>query len=106
MVIGKLAPGATILEAENGQEAIETLKKNKPELIFMDVQMPVMDGIAATIEIRKNEIIDNAHVPIIALTAGALKTEEAVCRNAGMDDFLTKPIETAALQNILIKYLS
>ncbi|MEI7727892.1 MAG: response regulator, partial [Bacteroidota bacterium] len=75
-VIGKLVPGATIIATENGQEAVSALKKNKPTLIFMDVQMPMMDGIAATIEIRKHETTNNEHVPIIALTAGALKTEE------------------------------
>ena len=105
-VIGKLAPGAKILEAANGREAVEAVKKIRPTLVFMDVQMPVMDGIAATLEIRKAETFDNTHIPIIALTAGALKKEETICREAGMDDFLTKPIEPGALQNILKKFLS
>jgi len=104
-VLKKLLPGVEILEAVNGKEVLDILTRQKPSLILMDVNMPVLDGVSTTLEIRKNESPDIPKTPIIALTAGAMKEEKERCIAAGMDDFLTKPIDPAAIKSILIKYL-
>ena len=99
-------PNVKIIEAKNGKEALDAAKSKKPDLIFMDVQMPVMSGLEATMQIRNYEKGTERHVPIIALTAGAIKEEKEKCFNAGMDDFITKPIEQTLLLTILKKYLT
>ncbi len=89
--------------AENGQEALESLSSNYYDLVLMDMQMPVMGGVAATREIRRR--YPDIHLPIIALTANAMEEHRQQCKQAGMDDFLTKPIDKDALQQVLEKYL-
>jgi CheY-like chemotaxis protein len=69
----------------------------KVDAVFMDIQMPEMDGIAATREIRRLEAINGRRLPIFALTAHALKSDEEACFAAGMDLHLTKPLETEKL---------
>ena len=93
--------------AENGKEAVELITKNRYDLAFMDCQMPVMDGFAATTEIRKMESSrhDGFRQPIVALTANALEGDRERCINAGMDDYLSKPISTAELKMCLQKWL-
>ena len=100
-IVSKTIPTAKIIEAKNGKEALMLWSIKQPELILMDMQMPEMSGIEATIKIREQEQ-DNQHTPIIALTAGALKEEKEKCLNAGMDDFLTKPIEPEKLLKVII----
>gem|GEM_PF-269655 len=104
-VIRQMVPNAQIFEAKNGKLAYEFVLKRKPTLIFMDIQMPEMDGIETTIAIRDLEREDDHKIPIIALTAGAIKGEEEKCRNAGMNDFLTKPIIPEDLFQVLRKHL-
>ncbi len=104
-IILRIIPTAQILETKNGLEAFTTSSKKRCDIIFMDIQMPVMDGVKASIEIRKFEKISKRHTPIIALTAGALSDEEEHCINAGMDDFVTKPINLKIIENVLKKYL-
>lgn len=104
-IINKILPDILLLEAKNGQEATDMIKTKTPDLILMDIQMPGMDGIEATAQIRKFEQNTKRHIPIVALTAGALKEDEEKCLKAGMDDFLSKPIQTEALLNILKKHL-
>ena len=104
-LIGKMLPQARILEATNGLEAVELWKKEAPNLILMDMQMPEMDGVQATMAIRKSEETMNIHTPIIALTAGAMQEEKDKSLAAGMDDFLTKPIEPEKLIKTINKYL-
>ncbi|MFZ4547295.1 MAG: response regulator, partial [Bacteroidales bacterium] len=104
-LIRQMVPNVEILEATNGQEALDLFIIGKPALIFMDIQMPEMDGIEATMEIRRLEK-GNGHVPIVALTAGSIKGEEEKCMRAGMDSFLTKPIVQKELVLVLEKYLS
>lgn len=87
-----------ITEANNGQEAIDVLKKQTFDVILMDLQMPVMDGLDASRFIRRVLKLDT---PIIALTANAFKTEIEKCMKAGMNDYVTKPFE----ENILIAVL-
>ena len=98
-------PNVRILEAKNGREAVVTATSSKPDMIFMDIQMPVMSGIEATIEIRNFEKETDSHVPIVALTAGAIKEDREKCLNAGMDDFMTKPIDQNLMFLMLKKYL-
>lgn len=99
-----LLPNAIILEASNGQEALDLYFENKPDIILMDVQMPVLNGYEATLKIRSIE--KNERIPIIALTAGNILGEKEKCIDAGMDDFLTKPIVVDNLVEILKKYCS
>lgn len=82
--------GSQVTIANNGQEAIDILKIKKFDLIFMDCQMPIMDGYAATIEIRKTEK-NGQRTPIIALTAHAISSDSDLCSQCGMDDYLCKP---------------
>ncbi len=98
-------PNATIVEAYNGREALNILQTQTPNLIFMDVQMPIMGGIEATIEIRNSGRKEIKDIPIIALTAGATKVERDNCINAGMNDFITKPIKKEVMKEVLKKYL-
>ena len=101
-IVGKTIPSAEIIEAKNGKEAVVLWLIEQPNLILMDMQMPIMSGIEATMKIREHEKKNGEHVPIIALTAGALLEEKEKCLNAGMDDFLTKPIEPEKLIKVMI----
>ncbi|EOQ87894.1 PAS domain S-box protein [Leptospira yanagawae serovar Saopaulo str. Sao Paulo = ATCC 700523] len=103
-MILKYIPNAKILEAENGKDAVQMAKEFQPHLIFMDVQMPEMDGLEASIEIRKQK--PKQQIPIVALTAGALYEERKKCFEVGMDHFLTKPIDILALNQVLYHYLN
>lgn len=94
--------GCTVEIANNGAEAIVACQQTHFDMVLMDLQMPVMDGIAATGKIRELETLN--HVPIIALTANAMTGDRERCEAAGMDDYLTKPIEVPRLQEILRKF--
>jgi len=99
--------GITVDVANNGLESFEKRKSNDYDLLFMDIQMPVMDGIEATHEIldyEEDELVP--HIPIVALTANALKGDRERFLNEGMDEYITKPIETSELLYILNKFLS
>ncbi len=87
--------------AVNGAEALEAVRRKQYDLVFMDCQMPVMDGMEATRRIRAREQQSGRHLPVIAMTASALPEEEAKCRAAGMDRFITKPVPLADLASIL-----
>jgi two-component system sensor histidine kinase/response regulator len=88
----------------NGREAVAAWESGKYDLILMDCQMPEMDGYEATREIRRREPA-NEHIPIVALTAHAMKGADEQCREAGMDDHLTKPIDREAMDRCLRRYL-
>lgn len=105
-IIARIVPGAELIEAKNGLEAIAGYEKHLPDLILMDVQMPEMNGIEATRKIRQIEQQKGKHIPIVALTAGAFKEEQERCLAAGMDDFLTKPVETMKINQLLNKYFT
>ncbi len=98
--------GFEISLAHNGAEALEITRTQSFDIIFMDCHMPKMDGYVATSQIRKREIESHsAHTPIIALTADAMKDNKDRCHNAGMDDFITKPITKEQLLGSLGKWL-
>ena len=106
-LIRQMIPNVIIYEARNGKEAYEKTISKKPNLIIMDIQMPEMSGIEATAAIRNYEYgRGNSRIPIVALTAGAVKGEREKCLEAGMDDFLTKPLEHQRLHKILSKHLT
>jgi CheY-like chemotaxis protein len=100
--------GLTVSLAGDGQQCLDVLLPGtlQPDLILMDVQMPVMGGIVATERIRAWEAAgQRRRLPIVALTAGAFEEDRQRCLNAGMDDFLTKPIAIHALPGLLSKWL-
>jgi len=103
IVIGLLdGSDIEIVVANNGEEAIAKYNKDRDfDLILMDMQMPVMDGVTATKIIREKD----KNIPIIALTANAMKSDIEVTKNAGMNDHLTKPIEVNKLYKTLLKYI-
>ncbi|HVA00254.1 MAG TPA: PAS domain S-box protein [Terriglobia bacterium] len=84
--------GLSVTAAGNGKEALAALEKQSFDLVLMDIQMPEMDGFEATARIREKEKTTGARLPIIALTAYAMKGDEERCRAAGMDDYIAKPI--------------
>ncbi len=93
--------GHSVAVAEDGQQTLELLARESFDLVLMDVEMPVMDGLAATIAIRQGEKKTGAHVPIIAMTAHAMKGDRERCLEAGMDDYVSKPIRAQQLFNAL-----
>jgi len=99
-----LTPDAKLTEVVNGLEALEECKKKNFSLILMDVQMPVMNGIEATQQIRLLQGYEN--VPIIGVTAGNVLGEKEKCLESGMNDFLPKPLRQADLLEMLKKYIA
>jgi len=92
--------------AENGKEAIDRLQDEKFDLVLMDCQMPEMDGFEATRTWREQEqLSDNAHMPIIAMTANVMEGDRERCLASGMDDYLGKPVRQAELADILQRWL-
>jgi hypothetical protein len=90
--------------AEDGVQAVELVARNTYDLILMDMQMPNLDGVDATLEIRK--LPNGGKVPILAMTANAFSDDKARCFKAGMNDFITKPTTPEVLFATLLKWLS
>lgn len=95
--------GMRVDTADDGQLALECMNRAAYDLIFMDMQMPVMDGVTATREIRRNPAW--ATIPIIAITANAMQQDRQVCLDVGMNDFIAKPIVPDQLEAILLKWI-
>lgn len=93
----------TVITAENGQQAIDLLEQNPVDLVLMDMQMPILDGVSATQQIRRNPKWEK--LPIIAMTANAMQSDVNRCLNAGMNSHLAKPINVHNLYQTLIEYL-
>jgi len=105
-LVKKLIPDAVVIEAINGREAIDRFQHDKFDLIFMDIQMPVLDGYSASREIRRIETASaTTRTPIVALTASAVKGEYEKCIAAGMDEFITKPVDPHHFTRIFQTYL-
>jgi CheY-like chemotaxis protein len=102
-LLKSILPGSTILEASDGKKAIKLYKKEKLDLILMDIQMPHKNGYETTAEIKQLKKYNN--IPIIALTAGIMLGEKEKCLESGMDDYISKPIIRANLEKVLFKWL-
>jgi CheY-like chemotaxis protein len=102
--------GHQVILARNGREALAALERESFDLVFMDVQMPEMDGLEAAAAIRKKEKSTGGHVPIVAMTAGAMQGDRDRCLDAGMDEYVSKPITErelmAAIQRTLPRSVS
>ena len=102
-LVKRIISNCIIFEAKDGNEAVELYKKEQPDVILMDIQMPIMNGYEAATEIRKIPKYQN--VPIIALTAGILNGEREKCLEYGMNDYLSKPILAKDLQEMIQKWV-
>jgi two-component system CheB/CheR fusion protein len=93
--------------ADNGQAALEKLAQNTYDLVFMDCQMPVLDGYAATqaLRQRESENTQNTHTIVVGLTAYAMTEDRERCLAVGMDDYLTKPLKIHDLSAVLQKWI-
>jgi len=100
-ILGKFR--ARVETAQNGQEAVDFMKMGRFDLVLMDMQMPVMDGVTATKHIRKMSDIEQPL--IVAMTANVMQEDRDACLNAGMNDFITKPIKVDVLRKYLQKWL-
>jgi len=100
--------GHQVSVARNGRAALAAIEKERYDLVLMDVQMPEMDGLEVTVAVRKQEKerADGSHQAIVALTAHAMKGDRELCRAAGMDGYLTKPIRPQELDGLLEHYLA
>jgi PAS domain S-box-containing protein len=103
-LVNRIVPNAIILEARDGQEGVEQFEINYPDLILMDIQMPIKNGYEATVEIRK--LNTGKKIPIIALTAGIMVGEKDKCLEYGMNDYVSKPIIEDDLASIIHKWLT
>jgi PAS domain S-box-containing protein len=102
-IISDILPDASLFEAVNGSEAVDSYTNLQPDIVFMDIQMPVMNGLEATTAIRKIE--KNKRIPIIALTAGTNNEERERCMVCGMDDFVAKPFLSNTIFQVIDKWL-
>ena len=96
------AGGATVDTAEDGQQAVERLRVQRFDLVLMDMQMPVMDGLEATRRIR--EPPGSARLPVLAMTANAMAADRERCLQTGMDEVLTKPIDRSLLLDMVAQW--
>ncbi|MCG8552393.1 MAG: ATP-binding protein [Desulfobacterales bacterium] len=98
--------GVRVTMVSNGQKAVEAVRENQYDLVLMDIEMPVMDGLEATREIRKMEAPQKSAIPVAALTAHALKGDKERFLAAGMDGYITKPVQTGRLLQTISRLLS
>jgi two-component system, sensor histidine kinase and response regulator len=95
--------GLVVDIAANGEVALAMVQQSPYDLVFMDMQMPVMDGVTATVEIRRRPLLRN--LPIVAMTANAMEQDLRRCIDSGMDDFVVKPIDPSSLWAILLRWI-
>ena len=98
--------GHTVAVAADGREALSILQRLPIDLVLMDIQMPEMDGFAATAAIRDREKTTGVHIPIVALTAHAMQGDRERFLAGGMDDYLSKPIHAQELDKVLERCLT
>jgi PAS domain S-box-containing protein len=103
-LIHKILKNSELIEVTNGYDVVIMAEQEMPDLILMDIQMPIQNGYNATLEIRKIEKLK--HIPIIALTAGVLNGEKEKCMEHGMSDYITKPIVQSELEKVVNKWLN
>ncbi|MBU3936670.1 MAG: response regulator, partial [Proteobacteria bacterium] len=98
--------GLTVDLAEDGEKALSALAAKQYDLVFMDCQMPLMDGYEATKAFRSQEVQGDKRLPIIAMTANAMEGDRQKCLDAGMDDYLAKPVKKELLRKLLGQWLA
>jgi two-component system, cell cycle response regulator DivK len=103
LIVQLLEEEYEILTATNGAEGLEVARRERPDLILMDLSLPVMDGWEATRRVKADEAL--RHTPVIALSAHAMKGDEDRARQSGCDDYLAKPLDEDALFATLSKFL-
>jgi CheY-like chemotaxis protein len=104
VLLERYDPTLRILEAEDGSEALTLVYEQQPDLVFMDVNMPLMDGLEATRQLRAQET--DRHQTVVALTGSLLPEDVSICLEAGMDDCLCKPVIRDQMYDLLDKYLN
>lgn len=97
------AKGFNVIEATTGEEALGILKNQKPDIILMDIQLPGVDGLTLTKQIKAD--VTCSAIPIIAVTAHAMKGDEQKILDAGCDGYISKPVNTQELPSIVEKYM-
>lgn len=102
--IGLEQLGYSVLEASNGQEAVDIAERERPDLILMDLDLPILDGIAATQRIRQHEDLES--VPIVAVTAYPMSYTHVKAFAKGCNEYMPKPIDMTELANLVNRYLS
>jgi CheY-like chemotaxis protein len=106
VALGFLQPaGHQVTVAANGREALDALGRAAFDVVLMDVQMPEMDGFEATVAIRQREEKSKQHIPIIAMTAAAMKGDRERCLECGMDAYIPKPITASSLFGVMRKFV-
>lgn len=95
--------GYEVIEAENGEECMKMAKEHKPDLILLDIQMPIMDGFSALKELKK--IPETKDIRVIALTSFAMTGDREKIMAAGFDDYISKPIDTRKLPEIVKRHI-
>lgn len=96
-------PGRQVLEAHNGREALEMAAEAEPDLVLLDIQMPVLDGYGALRELKRNPRF--ARLPVVAVTAMAMEGERRSALDAGFDAYMAKPINSVALRELVAQLL-
>ncbi len=96
--------GYSVLEASNGQEAVDIADRERPDLILMDLDLPILDGIAATQQIRQNAELER--VPIVAVTAYPMSYSHVKAFAKGCDEYMRKPIDISELERVVSRYLA
>ena len=104
-MIKSIIPGTRILEAHNGNEAVKSVLSYKPDIVFMDIHMPMKDGFTATTEIRKRSSDSDWNPVIVALTADFTKDIKEKCKKAGMNSYIKKPVSIDDLRTIIKQYI-
>lgn len=103
LLIQLLEDNYELVTAANGAEGVALAEQSRPDLILMDISLPVLDGYAATRQIKANPTLQ--HIPVIALTAHAMPGDDAKARAAGCDDYLPKPLDETLLFTKLAQFL-
>jgi len=103
LIVQLLEDEYTVIQAVDGEDGVRVAEQQKPDLILMDLGMPVMDGWEATRKIKANDALK--HIPIIAVTSHAMVGDEIDARKAGCDDYLSKPVDDEELLKKIKKFL-
>ncbi|MGC1619625.1 MAG: response regulator, partial [Candidatus Acidiferrum sp.] len=98
--------GHAVTIADNGQIALRILSEQEFDLVAMDMQMPIMDGLETTEKIRAHEKKTGKHLPIVAMTANAFEEDRQRCQSAGMDGYIAKPVTSQAIEMEIIRVMA